>query len=296
MIIILADAVSVFGGFFAIFAFLAGLILYVIMAGKTNYANAGIAMGFSILGFICMLIAVLCAVYKILKGNSKKEKIFGIVELILIIALGIYGYCNPAYSQNLNTIYSNFMSIFVTPLWIYVIIVIIHTIIELNGHGAFSTFLIIGAMLVSFVMLGSVIMGLSYLFDSKPVLNWADANYHYYNRRMVRYRISEYGIDDFETIAPINLTKTKDELLEDGYSLEEIENKFLQMAKESNYGYFEYELKDYEQDENNPNIYICEFLDPYEYNAEHKKAYYYCKIDFSNFTIVEFLDNYDFSN
>ena len=80
------------------------------------------------------------------------------------------------------------------------------------------------------------------------------------------------------------------------FTLEEIKNKFLQMAKESNYGYFEYELKDYEQDENNPNIYICEFLDPYEYNAEHKKAYYYCKIDFSNFTIVEFLDNYDFSN
>ena len=288
MLIVLVDGIGIIGGVLGLIVFFVGLILYIVMSGKTNYENVGVGMGFTILGFVCMLISALCAIYQIIKGKTKKEKIIGVIQLLIIIGWAIFGYNVPAYSQNLMISYSKIVSIFVTPLWGYIILLLFNAIIGLKEKGIFTSIFFVIAMVAIFVMLGTAIIGLNYVFDNKSFLNWADTNYHYYNKRMITYRIERYKTDDFETIAKENLKNVKEELLEDDYIMEEIKEAFLNNARSSNRGYFEYELVDYYEE--SPDIYVCEFIDPYQYTDDNEIPCYYCKIDFSDFTVVEVLN------
>ena len=85
MLIVLVDGIGIIGGVLGLIVFFVGLILYIVMSGKTNYENVGVGMGFTILGFVCMLISALCAIYQIIKGKTKKEKIIGVIQLLIII-------------------------------------------------------------------------------------------------------------------------------------------------------------------------------------------------------------------
>lgn len=290
MILVFVDVAGGIMGMIGLAILFLGLLVYIIMAGKTNYANAGIAMGFTAVGVVCVLISSLCALYQIFAGETKKKRILGLIELAIIIGLAFWGYKFPFYSQKLTTQYSNIMSIFVTPLWIYVAIVAFHIIKELEEKGIIWSIVIVVFLIVVFVMLGSAIMGMNYFFDNKDFLNWADTHYHYYNKKWISYRINKYGVDNFSTIAPISLEESKNYLLKRGMSIEEAKNDFLKYAKSHNMGYFEYTLERFYEE--SPNIYICDFSDPYQYTDDNKVPHYYCKIDFSNFTIVEILDYY----
>ena len=284
--LVLIEPFAALGGMLSIVVALIGIVIYAIMAGKTNYANVGIGMGISVLGLMCMIITILCAFYQIKNGKTKKMKLFGLAELIVVIVAGVVGYFLPAYNNALTVQYSNIMSIFVTPIYVYVILVIINAIVEFEGTGAVAATISLAISLVAFVLLGSIIVGINYTFDNTAFLNWADEHYSYYDKWQIERRKEEFGADDFNTVMPKALEKFKEEYSKKNLSPEEMKKEFFESKKYGTVCEHTYKLRRYIEDKTNPNIVTCEFVDPYQFGENHKDPIYYCKIDLSSFTYL----------
>lgn len=266
----------------AIFLFV--LVVFLIISITTNYVEVGFAAARTLLGAVLMITILVNSIKGIAKGKVRK-KIIGIIEILLVIALGIYGFNNQLYSSRMTILYSNFMSIFAKPIFGYIIIWLLNALpkkeeADFELIGMFLAY--IGLIAICFTML--VIFNFT---NNTKALAWVSKNFKHYNLTMISSRIEKYGADDIETVLPQALENSKNELLENGYSLEEVRDHILEGASENHF-YLEYILDDYY--ELSDNIYVCNFYDQYQYDDSYEYPRYYVKIDFSSFTVLEYME------
>lgn len=267
--------------------------MLLLMSATSNYTDVGFTMGFAILGALILLMSLALIIMRIKNSDSAKEKRNCLIELGILLICIIVGYVSPAYSSTFHIVYSNIASIFVKPLLVYIIIFLLNLkkvgFLDDIGDSVFHlVFLFLS--LCMFIFGGVALMGINYFAQNDSFLEWADKNFRYENRIMIDHRISKYNTEDFETIIIADLKNAKDYYEKEKYNQEKIKEEFL----ESPYG-FSFELDDYQITEDK-NIYICSFIDKARYNEQGEFPRYFAKINISDLSLVEIIENQSGSN
>lgn len=286
--------VTVVGGSIGGLLFIAGVIGYFVMALISNYGNIGLAsirVGIGMLSILIMLlftIAFLIYGAKEIKFFDKEVKIFSkvkrnpviiwsIIQIILIIALLIYGYNNPYYSSKCNIVYSPIMSAFATPAWIYFWLLVIGIIIKgITDVGEIFIWPIITLVVAAGIANGIVFF--CFLSGATAVL---DENFHLENRRALEIRKEDYGSTEFKDVFPKIFEHKRNYWIGE---LGETQEKF--KSQITDYFNEQFNVSKCEENKTNPNIITCKFKDKSLYDKENKKLIYYATMDFSNNTVL----------
>jgi len=286
MVVVFVTASEILGGLLAI----VGFVMFFLMAATSNYIEVGMSMGISLLGLMSFLFSLLIAISGMKNGDEKSLRTKSWICFFILIISAIVGYFLPAYSSTFKIAYSNLISIFVTPIPVYiaVLIFLLFSIGWIDDLGdAVSHLLMLALGLFIFVIAGVGITGLNYFFGNDSFLTWADTNYRYENRIMLGHRESFYHTEDFETILKKDLADAKEFYEEKDYGMEKLKKDLL-----SNTYKLEYELDSSEISSDNEDIYICSFVDKARYDTKTGEfPRYYASVNFSTFEVVEILEN-----
>ena len=261
-----------------------GLIGYFVLALTTNYGNIGLASIRVGVGVISIIVALFFAGLNLLEFFSQEKKkisllnIWGLIQIVLIIALVIYSYCNPYYSERFNIVFSPMMSAFGRFAWIYFGLVFFHYLIEAAQDSDFGSLGMLFIIWFIAALVSNAIVFLIYLFGSRAML---DNNFHYENRRALEIREEEYKSTEFKEVFPQIFEHEKKYWIgEQGESQEEFKEKIVNDFNE------QFKVLKCNDDISNPNITTCRFKDKSSYDESNKQLIYYATIDFSNNTVL----------
>lgn len=268
--------------------FIVGLLMLLLMSATSNYTDIGFTMGFAILGALMLVISLGLIIMRLKYCNDKKEKIKCLIHIFVLLISGIVGYLFPAYSSKFNIAYSNLMSIFVKPIFVYLIVLLINFnksgFMDDLGDSIFHL-VFLGLSLCMFILGGVALMGINYFAGNDSFLEWADKNFRYENRIMINHRLSKYETEDFNTIIEIDLKNAKKHYEEEKLDYESIKEEFLK----SPYG-FSFDLDDY-QVLDNKDEYLCTFIDKSRYGDNGEFPRYFAKINIRTLELIEIVDD-----
>lgn len=279
MIIVLSFS-EVVGGVLGLFS----LVMLLIMGLKTNYVQVGFSMGFAVLGLVLVLLITCMSIMMLKEKKTRKE---GLIYLLITVICMIVGYFIPSYSETFKIAYSNIMSIFVTPLIVYIVLL---TTILIRGKIFFSGGMVVWYILcyvvslMLFIFSGVGIIGINYVISNDKFLDWVDDNFRYENRFILERRERLYNTDNFEEILKTDLEKLKSE-----YDVATFKDKLLNDTYDISSN-MEFEISDCFDNYDNA-TYTCVFKDKAKYGEKGEYVKYYAKLDLNNFTVVDILKN-----